>query len=265
MYLLIHSSYYLNKLQNSKNNSIFLININNKRGILVNDIYLALQKSYLFKNKSIGEIEQLISNISYKIVNFEKNELIFTPNKTADTMAIIISGSVETQKFFPCGKVIVLSKKTKYDLIAEPSIFAEIKYYPATACVTEPSKILFIHKNQLLKLFTIDSEIMQNFLESVSNSMVKLKQQITILSLNTIQERIICYLVYAYENTNSTSITLPFSKKTWSKYMNVSRTSLSRELRKLEENNIISFKKRTIEIIDLQKLNKLYARTFSDN
>lgn len=77
--------------------------------------------------------------------------------------------------------------------------------------------------------------------------------------------QIICYLVYAHENTNSTTITLPFSKKTWSKYMNISRTSLSRELRKLEENNTISFKKRTIEIIDLQNLKKLYLRTFSDN
>lgn len=223
----------------------------------MNNILTILQNSNLFKNKSFDEINTLLSNIIYKIESFNKNEIIFSPNQIADTMGIILSGSLDIQKLFPSGKVVIVARKEKYDLIAEPSIFAKIKYYPTTVSVSKPCKILLIHKNELMKLFLMDENIMRNFLESVSNSMLVLKYKIEILSLNSIQERIVSFLIHACRDTHSNVITLPFSKKAWAEYMNVSRTSLSRELRKLEIDEILSFDNRTIEIKNLDKLEEI--------
>ena len=224
----------------------------------MNPTFITLEKSNLFKNKSLDEIKSLLSKILYKIESFKKNEIIFSPTQKADTMGIVLSGSVDIQKLFPSGKVVILARKEKTDLIGEPCLFAKIKYYPSTVSVCKPCEILFLHKNELQKLFLMDETIMQNFLESVSNSMLVLKNKIEILSLHSIQERISCFLMNQFENNHSSTIKLPFSKKAWAEHMNVSRPSLSRELRNLEMDGILSFDMQTIEIKNLKKLKEIY-------
>lgn len=80
---------------------------------------------------------------------------------------------------------------------------------------------------------------------------------------DSIQEKIAGYLVhdiqYKNKSENSNIVTLPFSKKAWAEYMNVSRTSLSRELRKLETEEILSFEKRTIIVKDMERLGKIIS------
>lgn len=223
----------------------------------MNKILTVLQSSNLFKGKSLDEINLSLSKIIYKVQTYQENEIIFSPNKIADTMGIVLSGSIHIQKLLPSGKVVIITKKSCSDLIAEPSIFAKKKYYPTTAIVYKTCKILLIHKKDLLKLFSMDEQIMTNFLESVSNSMLILKHKIGILSLNSIQERIVGFLMHACKEHNSTIITLPFSKKAWAEYMNVSRTSLSRELRNLEIRGVISFDRQNIEIKDFEKLHEI--------
>lgn len=229
----------------------------------MNSLLPLLKKCSLFKNKSMDEIEHLLSSINYKVETFSENEIVFSPLQTADRMGIILSGTVDIQKLFPAGKVVIIERKKSPDLIAEPSIFSSYQYYPSTAVVYKSCKILFIHKTELQKLFTLDMDFMLNFLESVSNSTLILKHKIGILSLDSIQEKIAGFLVH-YRKQNceangSDIITLPFSKKAWAEYMNVSRTSLSRELRKLETEGIISFDKRVIKIKSWDRLERILS------
>ncbi len=118
-------------------------------------------------------------------------------------------------------------------------------------------------KTELLALFTLDRDFMLNFLESASNSTLILKHKIGILSLDSIQEKIAGFLVHDKKHVNiangSNVVILPFSKKAWAEYMNVSRTSLSRELRILETEGIISFDKQMIEIKDWNRLEKILS------
>lgn len=225
----------------------------------MNNLSLLLTKCNLFENISSVQIDGLLSKIDYKITHFEKNEIVFSPFQIADRIGIILSGSIDIQKLFPDGKMIILDRKESFDVIAEPSIFATHQYYPATASVCKSCKILFINKNDLQLLFTLNNTFMLNYLESVSNLTLLLKHKIGILSLDSIREKIAGYLIHDFKINHSKIITLPFSKKAWAEYMDISRTSLSRELKKLQTDGIISFNKRKIEIIDLKGLEKILS------
>lgn len=223
----------------------------------------ALQKCTLFKNKSFDEIESLLSKISYKVESFAENDIIFSPVQNADKIGILLSGSVDVQKIFPNGKMVIIERKQASEVIGESSIFSKYSFYPDNVCACKSTKILFITKAALTRLFELDNQFMLNFLELTSNSTLMLKHKIGILSLDSIQEKIAGYLIHylQYENevNNTNIVTLPFSKKAWAEYMDVSRTSLSRELRKLEVEGMLSFQKRTIEIIDLNRLSKIVS------
>lgn len=222
-----------------------------------------LGKCRLFQNNSTGEIEGLLSRINYRIASFSENEIIFSPLHKADKMGILLSGSVDVQKLFPAGKVVIIERKKSPDLIAESSLFSTLDFYPDTYSVCKPCKIMFLQKTELLDLFKADPAFLLNFLELVSDSTLFLKHKIGILSLDSIQEKIAGYLVH-YKNHDCKAgmpdiITLPFSKKAWAEYMNVSRTSLSRELRKLEGEGILSFEKRVIKINSWKRLETILS------
>lgn len=227
------------------------------------NITLLLQKCSLFKNKTIDEIDGLLSKIDYRIAVFDEEEIILSPFQTANKLGIILSGIVDVQKLFPAGKVVIIERKKSPDLIGESSIFSRINNYSDTFLASRKCEILFLPKPEILKLFKLDNDLRSNILESVSNSTLVLKHKIGILSLNSIQEKIAGFLIHDNRHSNrannSPVVELPFSKKAWAEYMNVSRTSLSRELRNLEKKGIISFNKRDIEIKDLKKLEKILS------
>ena len=223
------------------------------------DIRSLLQRCSLFKNKSVLEIDKLISAIDYRIESFQENDIVFSPLQQAVRIGIVISGSVDVQKLIPTGKVTIIDRKKPAEMIAESSIFSKINYYPDTVSVSEQCRIFFIYKADLQKMFSLDKDIMLNFLEHISNCTLMLKHKIGILSLDSIKEKIAGYLIYQHKITGSQVITLPFSKKDWAEYMNVSRTSLSRELRKLTLEGIVSFQKRRIRIEDLKGLEAILS------
>lgn len=225
----------------------------------MNHLFVKLQQCCLFKNKSSYEIEDLLSHIPYKISSYTENEVLFSPVQTADRIGIILSGSVDIQKLFPSGKIVIIERKKSLDLIAACSIFSKIDFYPDAVSVSKPSTILFITKKDLLHLFDLDKDFMLNYLESVSNATLILRHKIGILSLNSIQEKIAGYLIYNSKICNSHSVTLPFSKKAWAEYMNISRTSLSRELKALEVKGILSFEGRKIIIHNMGKLEEIMS------
>jgi CRP-like cAMP-binding protein len=211
----------------------------------------------LFQGKSHPEIEQLLKGIIYRIAVFQKNEVILSPNQPADTMGIILSGTADVQKVFPSGKLVLVARKTACDMFAEPSIFSRAPHYPNQISASKPCRVMLIHKNELLKLFRMDQTIMLNFLKSVSDSMLVLKYKIGILSLNSIQAKIAAYLYHEY-NQKTVQIILPFSKKAWAEYLNVSRTSLARELKKMADAQLLTVDRKKVTINNLEKLKQIF-------
>jgi len=222
-----------------------------------------LQKCSLFHHKSEDEIDALLASIFCRVEDYEENGIILSPLQEANRIGIILSGSVDVQKIFPNGKVVIIERKEAFELIGDSSIFSHYAYFPDTICACKPTKILFISKTDLLHLFQLDQSLMLNYLESTSNSTLLLRHKIGLLSLDSIQEKIAGYLVYSLQETEefkeTKTILLPFSKKAWAEYMDVSRTSLSRELRKLETDGILTFNKRAITILDIDRLNKILS------
>ncbi|SCY76112.1 Crp/Fnr family transcriptional regulator [Alkaliphilus peptidifermentans] len=211
----------------------------------------------LFNHLSIDELTQLLSDITYNIKYYNKNQVVFSPHHSSDTLGIILDGSVDVQKIFASGKAVTVNRKFQYDLIEDASIFANIDYYPSSISTCENSRILLINKNNILKLFSKDEKIMFKYLQSVSNRVLALNTIIEILSLNSVHAKIAYFLLVERNTQNSNIIKLKFSKKSWAEHLNVSRPTLSRELRNMNLEGIISFNKRTIEIHQIEKLEKL--------
>ena len=217
-----------------------------------------LNKSSLFSYLSLEETETLLKDITSSFRCYKRNEVIFSPLHPADTLGILLKGSIDAQKIFASGKVITISRRFPYDLIADVPMFANTSYYPSTISSCENSYIWLVNKANLLKLFAKDTRVMLKFLESVSNRALALNSAVEILSLNSVPAKIAYFLTMEQEKQGSSAVTLKFPKKSLAEQINVSRTTLSRELTKMQLGGIISCDKRTIKIHSLEKLADLY-------
>lgn len=211
----------------------------------------------LFNEKNKAEIESIILSTNYKIVNFKKNDFIYKLNESYDYLGIVLSGSVELQNNLSSGRFFNVLYKRKGDVFGGALVFSKFPLLQSQYHIIakENCTILLIHKESIYSVLFKDNIIASNILSLFSRNVLMLNKKIELFSYSSIQKKIACALLYNVNMQNTNVIHLPYSKKALAEHLNVSRSSLCRELKKLCDNNIIKMEKKTIEILNKDRLN----------
>lgn len=114
-----------------------------------------------------------------------------------------------------------------------------------------PSVILEINKELLFSLFSTNPLFLSTFLEFISDHASILSDKIKHYINRTIRESIISYLKYEQKKQKAFKVILPMTKKSLAERIGVQRTSLSRELQKMKNEQLIDFDSKTITILNL--------------
>lgn len=214
-----------------------------------------LHKLPMLKDKTPKDMTKYFKDINIVVSSYPKGAVVISDTEPADSLGIVISGSVEAQKIFPSGKTLTIARFGEFELIAEAAVFSSPNVYHATIVCREDSKILFISREDLLLLFSRDNNIVVHFLELFSNRIILLNQKIELLSLESTRQKIAHFLIKEMKKQNSHElVVLPFSKLVLAEHMNITRPSLSRELAKMSTDGWISVSGRRISIKDLNAL-----------
>lgn len=219
--------------------------------------YASLQKSPIFRDKTEEQIRDLFSQIGSSVKTFQKNEIIVTEGDPAGTLGIVLAGVVEVQKIYPTGKTVTVARFSGGNTFGEAVIFSKSNVFPATVVSTEPSTVLLIPKQELLKLFALDTNIMATFMQNMSERLVLLNQKIEMLSLGTLRQRIAYFLLKEAKKQKTNRVTVPFSKRVWAEHLNSARPSLSRELCYMRDQEWICFDKNVVELLQIDALEAL--------
>ncbi len=84
-------------------------------------------------------------------------------------------------------------------------------------------------------------------LNSMAKRLFYLNKKVEILNKPSIREKVLTYLDSFFESEKSKIITIPFNREQLANFLCVNRASLSRELAKMKEENIIDFHKSTFK------------------
>lgn len=225
--------------------------------IKMNDIWQALRCCALFRNMDINEISNAVSSAGYQIREFEKGEFICREDQFSDQIGIIICGGAEVQKSLPSGNLYCLFYENVGDMFGGCVAFSSKLSYPCDIYSSKKSAIMFFQKMGFYKLFE-NPKITENMMSVVSQKILSFENRLELFSYSSIQKKIAFYLINEIEATDSRTVILPFSKKQWAEYLNVSRPSLCRELKKLSCCNVIEVEKSKITILDKKYLTSLF-------
>ena len=222
--------------------------------------YTVLEKSALFSGIPTKELCNDLNTVPHHIQRYDKGETIFHLMENASRIGIVLEGNVQAQKPFPNGSQINVSVRKAGELIGAAAAFSRSQKYPCDVVALESATIMFFLREDILLLLQKDLRIMNNFMTELATASFMLQQRLELLSYNGIAQKAAFYLLIQARQSGKNVIKIPGSVSNWAMVMNVSRSSLHRELKKLETDGLISYAPPVIVIHDFDALQNVLSK-----
>ncbi len=222
--------------------------------------YAVLEKSPLFCGVPADDLKEVLDSTPHHMKRYEKGETVFRLMEQALHAGIILKGHVEAQKIFPNGNQVNMSVFGPGDMIGAAAAFSMYRKYPCTIVALEPSEAMLFGKDDLLRLMQKDMRILEHFTSGIATATYMLQQRLELFSCRGIAQKAAFWLLMQARQTGKLAVRIPGSVSRWAMLLNVSRTSLHRELKRLEEDGIIASASSVITICDAEALQDVLSR-----
>ena len=222
--------------------------------------YTVLENSALFSGIPTKELCNDLNTVPHHIQRYDKGETIFHLMENASRIGIVLEGNVQAQKPFPNGSQINVSVRKAGELIGAAAAFSRSQKYPCDVVALESATIMFFLREDILLLLQKDLRIMKNFMTELATASYMLQQRLELMSYSGIAQKAAFYLLIQARQSGKNVIKIPGSVSNWAMVMNVSRSSLHRELKKLEADGLISYAPPVVEIHDPEALQNVLSK-----
>lgn len=219
--------------------------------------YSVLEGSTLFQGLTAAALREALEAAPHHIQCYNKGETIFHLMEPAARAGVILEGRVEALKPFPNGSQINVSVRTSGEMIGPAAVFSRGRKYPCDIVAIDPVTVMMFRKEDLLKLMQANIRILENFTKEIATATYMLQQRLELLSYSGISQKAAFWLLMQARQSGKSRVRIPESISKWAMFMNVSRPSLHRELKRLEDQNIISYEPPVIEILNAEALQEV--------
>lgn len=217
------------------------------------DFISILENTELFKNISLSTINHLFVQDSFNIKIYKKNSVIYFQNEKCVTFDIVLKGIVSVQSTDEKGNYISISDFTMGSELGGNLLFSHKNFYPMMVLAKTEVTLIHLKKDLVLSLCQSNTTFLSKFLHSISDKTLILTDKIKTLSLKSIRQCIIDFLMYESYVQKSNIIKLEVTKKDLAEKFGVQRSSLSRELNKMRKDGLIEYDAYSITIVNLDK------------
>lgn len=214
----------------------------------------------LFRGIPAADLQKLLAQAHLALRDYAKDEVVGFEEDDCDAIGILAAGCIHIQRLYASGKSITIETLNAGDSFGEALVFADNGAYPATLIAAEDSRVIFLSKDDVLRLLSASPIFLRNFLRMLSNRILHLNRKIKGLSYSTVRQKVANYLLEEYQRQKSCRLKLPLARHELADALGIPRPSLSRELISLKDEGWIDFTRREINILDLEKLRQVLER-----
>lgn len=215
-----------------------------------------LSQCPVFRGIGPEELESLFSDRHHFTRSYEVGEMIAFNGDICNHLMCIIEGSVKGEMVDFSGKTIKIEDIAAPRVLASAFLFGKKNTFPVNILANEKTRILYLPKYEFMKMLQADIRILQNYLNSVSSRAQFLSDKIRFLSFRTIRGKVAHYLMTNVEKGHSV-VNLIHTQQELAELFGVARPSLARTLGELEGEGIIHVDRKTVSILDFDRLRRL--------
>lgn len=217
-----------------------------------------LAKCPLFININENEYKILLTCTNSYIKDFQNYEYILFAGDKTSSLGVVLSGSIEIIKENLAGTRHIIDFLGPSDVFAESIVCTLEHISPITIRVKEDSKILFIPYERIIKTCSnsciFHAQLIKNLITLLGEENFSLNHKIALLLIKGMREKLAVYLLNESKKQNSLSFQIIPNRNQLAEYLNVSRTSMCRELARMKELRILDYYQNSFKILSLDAL-----------
>ena len=217
--------------------------------------FYLFEKCSLFRNIPEGSYNRALEYLRAKKRDFNKGEFILHIGDKFHHAGLILEGTIECSYQDTDFNKFNMNHFSKGGLFGESMACAEILQSPMQIIAITDCAILFLDYRVLYDIkikYEYQIQLSANLLRIFSQQNFFLNQKVRILSQKDLRKKILIYL-HSLQPDEAGFRTLPFSKTALAEFLCVNRTALSREIRRMSDEGILSMNKRKFILFKEQK------------
>ena len=204
-----------------------------------------------FKRINDDDRKKLLKNLEAQTFQFKKNVSILSYIKSNNLLGIVLEGCIQILRTDFEGN------RTITEELTENAVFgSKISFLNDDECemiTKEDTTIVVLDYFGIMNYMQNDSsyyhQFILNLLEITMAIISERNERIKILTKKTIRNRLLEYFEITAKKNRSNIIYLPFSFTDFADYLATDRSAMSREIKSLKEEGIISVKGRKITLL----------------
>lgn len=213
-----------------------------------------LKKCALFRNINEKDYGPLLQCLASQVKSYETEEYIFLQGDVINYVGIVLSGVVEIMKENLSGNKHILAFLEPSGMFGEGIVCTAKRTSPVTVRVKEKAKILLIPYERIIKSCgnscSFHISIIQNMMMVLGEKNMNLNHKLELLTLKGMREKIAYYLLNELQEQGSATFQVILNRTELADYLNVSRTSMCRELARMKEEGMIDYYGNSFRILD---------------
>lgn len=222
--------------------------------------YAVMGKCPLFDNIKADDYKTLMSCINAHVKKFNADDYIFLAGSQISYVGIVLTGAVEIIKENLAGTRLIMDFLEPSSIFGEGIVCTKARIAPVSVRVKEDSQILFIPFERIIKTCgsacNFHFQLIQNMMMLLGEKNFKMNSKIELLMLKGMREKLAAYLINESQKNNSLSFDIVPNRNELAEYLNVSRTSMSRELSRMKEEGLLDYYQNSFKILSLDELIK---------
>jgi CRP-like cAMP-binding protein len=218
--------------------------------------YKLLDQCPVFRGVPEHDSKKLLNEIHFQVKSYTKGDVVAIAGEPVTNLLIILSGSVKGEMIDYSGKTIKIEDIEAPRPLATAFLFGQENRFPVTVTANSNVKILAIPVVEFLILLQRNTQILRNYLNSISSRSQFLSQKLHFLNFKTIREKVAHFLLQqAGEKLHSFEVKA--TQQQLSEMFGVTRPSLARVLSEMQREKLFIIRKKTVTILNRGKLNEI--------
>ncbi len=220
--------------------------------------YPILKRCALFRGIEESNYMHLLGCLDAQIKHFNEDEYIFFAGDKINKVGVVLSGTVEILKENLAGNKHIIAILDSSHLFAEGIVCTADRLSPVTVQAKEETNIMFIPYEKIIRSCgqscSYHIELIQNMMVVLGEKNINLNWKLELLTLKGMREKLASYLIKASYENRSNTFQIPLNRSELSDFLNVSRTSMCRELTRMKDDGLIDLYGRSFKILDKERL-----------
>lgn len=211
-----------------------------------------LSENVLFQNLPKDTILQIIESEACYIKNFPAGKIICEIGQRIQHIGIVLEGIVDIVHLSPYGHDTIVSRIAPGGIFGESCSCAESTNFFNETRSVQPAAILFLDVHTLLHQAKAITDyhltLLENLLRTLAKSNIWLHTKIQILNQKTLRDKILTYFETLAQTNNSNKFAIPFNREQLANFLGSERSSVSRELSKMQKEEILTIQKNQVTL-----------------